>query len=51
MIIFTEAIAAELIRKGFNPIEKGKRHWEFIDSVRLEAAVTKLVAALAHKES
>jgi hypothetical protein len=50
MIIFTEAIAAELIRKGFNPIEKGKRHWEFIDSVRLEAAVSELTAALVDND-
>lgn len=45
MVIFTEAIAAELIRRGFKLIGYTDKSWEFEDSVRLEAAVDELLAA------
>lgn len=46
MIIFTAEIAEELMKLGFDPIGEIHGFWEFEDSVRLEAAVSELTAAL-----
>lgn len=50
MIIFTPGVAEELMELGFVPIGELNGFWEFEDSVRLEAAVEELVAALAHED-
>jgi hypothetical protein len=46
MIIFTSGVAEELMKLGFVPIGEINGFWEFEDSVRLEAAVSELTAAL-----
>ena len=46
LVIFTEAIADELIARGFNLIGRGAHVWYFEDSELLESAVAELVEAL-----
>ena len=46
LAIFTEAIAEELIARGFKLAGRSEFAWFFEDSVRLESSVAELVAAL-----
>lgn len=44
--VFTEAIAEELIARGFKLKGYSEKAWFFEDSVRLERAVSELVESL-----
>jgi hypothetical protein len=46
MAVFTEAIAEELVNRGFRLVGYTNKAWFFEDSVLLERAVCELVEAL-----
>jgi hypothetical protein len=48
--VFTPEVAEALVARGFKLVGYSDKAWFFEDSLRLERAVSELVAAFTHKE-